>query len=93
VKDLEQFVGNLFETILDVQDDALWNDEGSLRRTVCIDNLGIQTTDFGITVEQREALFRKGHEATANYLRAYDANEIPAVCERAKRDRRRDGSK
>lgn len=89
ITDLEQFVGNLFETILDVQDDALWNDEDNLRRTVCIDNLGIQTTDFDITREQREALIRQGHEATANYLRAYDAGERPAVCDQMKRNRRR----
>lgn len=89
ITDLEQFVGNLFETLLDVQDDALWNDEDNLRRTVCIDNLGIQTTDFGITAEQREALIRQGHEATANYLRAYDAGERPTVCDQKKRDRRR----
>jgi NTE family protein len=89
ITDLEQFVGNLFETILDVQDDALWNDEDNLRRTVCIDNLGIQTTDFDITREQREALIRQGHEATANYLRAYDAGERPAVCDQMRRSRRR----
>jgi NTE family protein len=89
ITDLEQFVGNLFEAILDVQDDALWNDKDDLRRTVCIDNLGIQTTDFGITKAQREALFRQGHEATANYLRAYEAGEIPNVCDQMKRDRRR----
>ncbi|HVG18272.1 MAG TPA: patatin-like phospholipase family protein [Blastocatellia bacterium] len=89
ITDLEQYVGNLFETILDVQDDALWNSEDDLRRTVCIDNLGIQTTDFAITMEQREALIRQGHEATANYLRAYDAGERPTVCDQMKRDRRR----
>jgi NTE family protein len=89
ITDMEQFVGNLFETLLDVQDDALWNDEDDLRRTVCIDNLGIQTTDFAITKEQREALFRQGHEATANYLRAYEAGEIPTVCDQMKRERRR----
>jgi NTE family protein len=90
ITDLKQFVGNLFETILDVQDDALWNDEANLSRTVCINNLGIQTTDFNITHDQREALVKKGHEATANYLRAYDAHEKPTVCDQTKRNRRRD---
>jgi NTE family protein len=88
ISDLEQFVGNLFETILDVQDDALWNDEANLKRTVCIDNLGIQTTDFSITAEQKEALIKKGHEATANFLRAYDAGQNPTVCDGMKRNRR-----
>jgi NTE family protein len=90
ISDIEQFIGNLFETILDVQDDALWNDEDNLRRTVCINNLGIQTTDFNITTEQRQALVKKGHEATANYLRAYYAGERPTACDGKKRDRRRD---
>ena len=90
INNLKQFVGNLFETILEVQDDALWNDEANLSRTVCINNLGIQTTDFDITHAQREALVRKGHEATANYLRAYDAHEKPTVCDQMRRNRRRD---
>jgi NTE family protein len=90
ITDLEQYIGNLFEAILDVQDDALWNDPDNLNRTVCINNLGIQTTDFNISTEQRKALIKKGHEATANYLRAYDAGERPTVCDEKKRDRRRD---
>jgi NTE family protein len=89
ITDLEQYIGNLFETILDVQDDALWNDPSSLSRTVCINNLGVQSTDFGISTEQRKALIKKGHEATANYLRALDAGESPTVCDARVRDRRR----
>ncbi|HXG91455.1 MAG TPA: patatin-like phospholipase family protein [Blastocatellia bacterium] len=88
INDLDDYAGNLFETILDVQDNALWNSPNDLRRTVCIDNLGIQTTDFNITTEQKLALIKQGHEATANYLRAFEAGLPSDVCDNMPRDRR-----
>ena len=69
ITDLEQYAGNLFEAILAVQDVALMDNAGDVKRTVFIKTLGIQTTDFDITQQQKEDLIKKGHEATANYLR------------------------
>ena len=69
ITDLEQYAGSLFEAILAVQDVALMDNAGDVKRTVFINTLGIQTTDFAITPQQKEALIKKGHEATANYLR------------------------
>jgi NTE family protein len=89
IKNIEDYVVYLFETILDVQDDALWNDEASLRRTVSIDNLGIGTTDFDITIEQKEALIKQGREATTSYLEAHAQGLAPVTHIRPKKSRRR----
>ena len=69
ITDLEQYAGNLFEAILTVQDVALMDNADDVKRTVFINTLGIQATDFDITEQQKEDLVKKGHEATANYLR------------------------
>ncbi|HST21733.1 MAG TPA: patatin-like phospholipase family protein [Blastocatellia bacterium] len=69
ITDLDQYAGNLFESILAVQDVALMDNADDVKRTVFINTLGIQTTDFDITMQQKEDLVQKGHEATANYLR------------------------
>ena len=70
ISDLDEYAGNLFETILAVQDIALMDNADDVARTVFINVLGIKSTDFGITTEQKLDLIKKGHEATANYLRA-----------------------
>ncbi len=69
ITDLDQYAGNLFEAILAVQDVALMDNADDVKRTIFINTLGIQTTDFDITEQQKEDLIKKGHEATANYLR------------------------
>lgn len=69
ITDLDQYAGNLFEAILAVQDVALMDNADDVKRTVFINSLGIQATDFDITMQQKEDLIKKGHEATANYLR------------------------
>jgi NTE family protein len=69
ITDLDQYAGNLFEAILAVQDVALMDNADDVRRTVFINALGIQATDFDITPQQKQDLIQKGHEATANYLR------------------------
>jgi len=69
ITDLDQYAGNLFEAILAVQDVALMDNGDDVKRTIFINTLGIQATDFDITRQQKEDLIKKGHEATANYLR------------------------
>lgn len=75
ITDLDQYAGSLFEAILAVQDVALMDNAGDVKRTVFINSLGIQATDFDITPDQKQALIKQGHEATANYLRDNFPNE------------------
>jgi NTE family protein len=69
ISDVEEYAGNLFEAILAVQDVALMDNADDVRRTAFINSLGIKATDFDITLQQKMDLIKKGHEATANYLR------------------------
>jgi NTE family protein len=69
IANLDEYAGNLFETILAVQDVALMDNADDVKRTVFINSLGIQSTDFDITPQQKMDLIKQGHEATANYLR------------------------
>lgn len=70
VDDFEQYTVGVFETLLAIQIDDLCADEDDVRRSVFIDPLGIATTDFGLTTEQKCALIRSGAAGTRDYLRA-----------------------
>ena len=50
-----------------------WNryplaDEGVSARTVFVDTMGIASTDFGLTTDQRDALFANGQAAAGKFL-------------------------
>jgi NTE family protein len=54
-----------------------WNryplaDEGVGARTVFVDTMGIASTDFGLTTDQRDALFANGQDAASKFLAAWD---------------------
>ncbi|OBK42032.1 hypothetical protein A5658_00145 [Mycobacterium sp. 1245111.1] len=54
-----------------------WNryplaDEGVGARTVFVDTMGIASTNFGLTTDQRDALFRNGQDAAEKFLAAWD---------------------
>jgi NTE family protein len=53
-----------------------WNryplaDEGVGARTVFVDTMGIASTDFGLTTDQRDALFANGKDAAEKFLAAW----------------------
>lgn len=55
-----------------------WNryplvDAGVGARTVFVDTMGLEATDFGITMPQRDQLFENGRKAAAKFLTAWDA--------------------
>lgn len=70
VEGFVQYTEQVFETLLAVQTDDLCADPDDVRRSVFIDPLGIATTDFSLTLEQKCALIRSGAEGTRQYLRA-----------------------
>lgn len=81
VTDLLVFTEEVFATLLAEQTDELCLDPGQLpnvRRTVFIDPLGIATTDFSITGEQKCELVRSGREATELYLTQGPSESCPA---------------
>ena len=53
-----------------------WNryplaDEGVGARTVFVDTMGIASTDFGLTTDQRDKLFANGQAAAGKFLAAW----------------------
>ncbi len=63
------YVKNTFETLLAAQNLDFERDPEQVSRSVVIDNLGIASTDFGITPEQKQALFGQGVTATEGWLK------------------------
>lgn len=70
VTDFVEYTEQVFESLLAVQTDDLCADPANVRRSVFLDPLGIQTTDFGLTLEQKCALIASGAAGTRDYLRA-----------------------
>jgi NTE family protein len=61
-----------------------WNryplaDEGVGARTVFVDTMGIASTDFGLTNQQRDQLFANGQAAARAFLDAWAAAHPPAA--------------
>ncbi len=88
IKGFPSYTRNLFETLLDVQVIDLETNPPDLQRSVLIDNLGISTTEFNLTREQKIALVAKGVECTCRYLKdwqswhgqnAWPAEQFPAL--------------
>jgi NTE family protein len=59
---------SLFETLLDSQNIDFANNEAMEKRTVKIDDFGIAATDFEITQQQKEQLYKSGVYYTEAYL-------------------------
>jgi NTE family protein len=68
IKNLFRFVGEVYEAIINIQRDLLMSNPDDVKRSVFIDNLGIKTTDFQLTEEQKLALIESGRDATEKYL-------------------------
>jgi len=68
IKDLFRFVDEVYEAIINIQRDLLMSNPEDVKRSVFIDNLGIKTTDFKLTKEQKLALIKSGKDATEKYL-------------------------
>jgi NTE family protein len=59
----------LFETLLDSQDIDFDNNESMEKRTVKIDDFGIAATDFDLTQQQKDQLFKSGVCYTEAHLK------------------------
>ena len=73
ITDLHRFIGEVYEALINVQRDMLMSSPDDVQRSVFIDNLGVKTTDFKLTNEQKLALIESGRSATAKYLSQKEA--------------------
>lgn len=67
-KDLKTYTKVLFETMLVTQKVALEKDSNALERTININDLGISSTNFDLTTEEKNALVREGRTAATLFL-------------------------
>lgn len=71
IKNFPDYVWNVSKTLLDAQlNSHLHSDDW--HRTVYIDSLGIKTTDFDLTDEQKKALVQSGVDHTKAYFEWFD---------------------
>lgn len=58
-----------WDMLLSAQDIMLGKQSENLSRTIIIDSLGISATNFGVTDQQKEAMYQAGIAAATNYFR------------------------
>lgn len=68
IRNLVDYTEQLFDTLLNAQLATLCVTPADVRRTVFIDTLGIPTTDFGLTHQQKCDLIQSGADATRRYF-------------------------
>lgn len=68
IDDLARFTGSVFDALLDIQDILLKSNPGDERRSVFINDLGVKTTDFGLSDQLKWELIAQGRVATSKYL-------------------------
>ncbi|HBL29957.1 MAG TPA: hypothetical protein DD490_24220 [Acidobacteria bacterium] len=63
-----EYARNLFEALLNVQVNAFNNNPDDQKRTIVIDNLGVRTTDFGLSQELKCKLIQQGVIAACKHF-------------------------
>ncbi|MDQ1524870.1 MAG: hypothetical protein QOE47_2794 [Pyrinomonadaceae bacterium] len=68
IDNVRRFAVSVFEAILDIQNILLKTNPGDERRTVFINDLGVNTTDFALSHQMKLDLIAQGRLATLAYL-------------------------
>jgi NTE family protein len=68
--DVSSYLKHLFRTVLNAQDVDFFKTLESDKTTVVIKNKGIAITNFSLTKEQQDILYKEGKNATLNYFKA-----------------------
>lgn len=68
------------ETLVSNQDNAYIDDPCTVRRTVFVAADEVSPIDFDITVQQREALYRRGLQAGQQFLQTWNYADYLAAC-------------
>lgn len=67
-KNLIDYISNLFNALLKVQEDIYNNDSINQKRSISINTGGISALDFNITAADYKFLYNQGYEATLDYF-------------------------
>lgn len=77
---LPEYAASVAEAYLQSQRDYFLNSPCDLARSARIDDLGVATTDFNLTREQKLALIRSGFDHTCRYLRQWSGPAVGEAC-------------
>ena len=77
----------LFATMMEAHD-ARYIEDTNFRRTIPIKTLGIQTTQFALTMEQKEALYESGKKAAEEFFQQWDLELYQKRLEKKEESRR-----
>ena len=67
-KDIIDYIANLFNALLKVQDDIYNNDPINQMRTININTGGISSLNFNISAADQNFLYKQGYEAAVDYF-------------------------
>ncbi len=68
------------ETLVSNQDNAYIDDPCTVRRTIFVPADEVSPIDFGITAQQRDALYQRGLQAGQQFLQTWDYQDYLAAC-------------
>jgi NTE family protein len=69
----------VFGTMMDAHDKMHVENEDFLR-TIAIPTLGVQATDFGLSGQQRDALFQSGRQSAQEFFKTWDFQAYIRQC-------------
>ena len=65
------YLASLISTMTDAHD-KLYLEKADFARTITISNLGVRTTEFGLSRERADALFQEGRRSAERFLETWD---------------------
>lgn len=89
IDDLPEYGKSVAEAYLQSQVDYFQNSPCDQARSVRIDDLGVSTTAFNLTPQQKEALIKSGFDHTCRYLKDWNPDKLRAACGAAPLTRQR----
>jgi NTE family protein len=78
MKELIRYLLGLVGTMTDAHD-KIYLERDSFVRTITISNLGVKATEFDLTKDTSEALYRAGQDAATTFLEAWDFDAYKAA--------------
>jgi NTE family protein len=89
IDSLPEYAESVAEAYLQSQTDYFLNSSCDQARSARIDDLGVATTDFGLTREQKLALIKSGFDHTCRYLKQWSQPAVAETCGEAQPSRAR----
>lgn len=84
INNIIDFLAAMVSTMIEAHDERHVQD-ANFRRTISIPTMGIGTTEFNITPERKDLIFRSGYNAAREFFEKYSENEYRSLHHRFER--------